>query len=406
MKKSHHEIVDEMTRVSARMNELGAMERTPENTGEFERLNAEFNDLNRQAAAARASEQVVELAMELGRPQPRITDSAPSTTQPRFTSGGTSLPLTAPTSVISAFGGYAKTGKIVASLSIGSDPDGGYEVPKELDRELQVVAANQSAILKVCKTVSGVTDAYCQNIVTGAPASGWVAEAGNRAATNTPTITQIPFFRGGLYANASATNWMLQDGAHEVGAWLTQEIGRAFGAAIATALTTGDGTDKPKGITVYTHAAVPAFGQIKIVGGGEAAKVTLDGCENALSALHPEYQGDAVFIMSPTAASQLRQQKAVGGGGFMWSPDAREGTPPTLFGKTVLIDPTLPAVAANSTSVYVAAWQRAYTFVRYGQPIVVRDNVTSKGNTLFYLEQRCGGALTDSNAIVCHKTMA
>lgn len=307
-----------------------------------------------------------------------------------------------------AFGEWASTGRIVEhkAMSISVPADGGLEVPTELDTELQRIASNESAILGLCKVKTGATDAYVQNIVTGAPASGWVSETAARAATATPTITQVPFSRGGVYANAACTNWFLQDGEHEVGAWLTDEIGRAFGAAIAAALTTGDGTDKPKGLTAYTHAAVPTFGQIKIVGGGEAAKVTLDGCLAALMALHPQYQRDAAFVISTTAAAMLRGQKAVGGGGFMWSPDAKEGVPPTMFGKPVFIDPTLPAVAANSLSVYVAAWKRAYTAVRYGSPIMVRDPMTSKGNTLFYLEQRVGGGLTDSTAIVCHKTMA
>jgi HK97 family phage major capsid protein len=306
-----------------------------------------------------------------------------------------------------AFERFARTGEFERkAMSIGSSPDGGYEVPTELDTELQRVASNVSPILQVCKCVNGATDAYVQNIVTGVPASGWVAESGNRAATATPTITQITFNRGGVYANASATNWMLQDGAHDVGQWLTDEIGRAFGSAIATALSSGDGVNKPKGITQYVHAAVPTFGQVKQVGGGQAAAVTLDGCLNALMALHPEYQDDAVFIMSTTAAAMLRAQKASTAGSFMWSPDAKEGVPPSLFGKRVLIDPTLPAVVAGSKSVYVASWRRAYTCVNYGSPFIVRDAVTAKGNTLFYLERRVGGALTDSNAIACHVTQA
>ena len=56
-------------------------------------------------------------------------------------------------------------------------------------------------------------------------------------------------------------------------------------------------------------------------------------------------------------------------------------------------------VAAGSASVLVGDFKAGYLITDIGRPTFIVDNVTSKGNTLFYVENRVGGAVVDSNAI-------
>jgi HK97 family phage major capsid protein len=296
------------------------------------------------------------------------------------------------------------------ALTIGSNPDGGYEVPPQLDNELQIVAANYSPLLKLCKSVVGVTDGYVQNVATTLPAAAWVAEGATRSNTTTPNLAQIVFTRGGVYAAVQASQWLLQDNTHDLYSFIISELGRQFGAQIGTAATGGTGTNQPKGLLSQTLAATAdgtrAFGTVEYIPTGGATQApSIDNCITALSHLHPSYQQGAAWLMSQSAAAALMTSKASTAGSYLWQPDMSAAQPPTLLGLPVFIDPTLPAATtANAYSIWLGNWPRAYTVVRYGRPIMVRDDVTNKGQIILYSEQRVGGNVTDTSALKAIKT--
>lgn len=299
------------------------------------------------------------------------------------------------------------------AMSIGSLADGGYEVPTQLDAELQRVATTYSPLLGLCKVASGKTDAYVQNVATGLPASAWVAETAARNVTASPPLAQVAFQRGGVYAVVQITRWALEDADHDLSSFIISELGRQFGSAIGAAIIGGAaGQPAPKGLGAQTTAATAdgtrAFGTVEhLVTGGAATAPTLDHCISLMSKMNPSYLANASWIMSPGAAAALMTQKASTGGNYMWQPDLSASQPPTLFGKRVFVDPNLPApTAANALSVWLGDWQRAYTVVRYGRPVLIRDDVTVKGQVLIYSEQRVGGNMTDSSAVKVIKTSA
>jgi HK97 family phage major capsid protein len=298
------------------------------------------------------------------------------------------------------------------TLTIGTPADGGYSVPAQGDQELQIVAANYSPLLRLCKTVASATDGYVANVATTQPASAWVSEGATRTNTTVPVLAQVTFSRGGVYAAVQGSQWLFQDSMYDLYSFLLSEIGRQFGAAIGTAVTSGNGTNQPKGLTAQTLAATAdgarAFGTIEYIpSGGATTAPRLDNCITALSHLHPQYQADAAWLMSPSAAAALMTQKASTAGSYLWQPDMSASQPPTLFGKPVYIDPTLPAATtANAYSIWLGAWPRAYTVVYYGMPILVRDDVSSKGAIILYSERRVGGNITDSSALKALKTSA
>ncbi len=58
----------------------------------------------------------------------------------------------------------------------------------------------------------------------------------------------------------------------------------------------------------------------------------------------------------------------------------------------------MPAPAADANAVILADFAGAYLIADVGSPVLIRDNVTSKGLTKFYVERRVLGAALDTNA--------
>lgn len=305
---------------------------------------------------------------------------------------------------LAAIGRYVKSGGLQAAMTIGgaAGAEGGFTVPTTVDAQLLGAYANQSPLFALARRREGVTAGFRFPVATGLPAVGWVAETGTRTATDTPTFAEVLPPNGGIYANASATQWLLQDTDYDLGSWIVGEIGRAQGQAIGAALAAGDGTNKPKGLTVYTHAttadAARAFGSIQYVPGGAVASLNIDAAISAFYALQPEFQLNSSWIMSPTAAETLRKQKSSSGGDYMWT-EPQAGQPALLVGRPVHIDVNLPAVSGTNVVAYIGDWQRAYGVTVLGQAIFIVDPYTSKGSVLTYSERRIGGALLDSCAL-------
>jgi HK97 family phage major capsid protein len=400
------EINEEMKRIVNKAEAEGR-QTTGAEQRRVEELSREFSEVEDKITRT----VVAETAERTSKPQPRVSQPVDA-----IPSARTVAPVIgANADTVKFLATFARTGvrTIQNAMSIGSLPDGGYEVPVQLDSELQTVAASYSPLLKLAKVVDGATDGYVQNVATTLPASAWKTESDARGITASPNIAQVTFQRGAVAAVVQCSQWVLQDAERDMYAFLVSELGRQFGSAIGTAITTGAAAQPaPKGLTAATLAATAdgarAFGTVEYLAtGGATTAPTLDNCITLMSKMHPSYLEGAAWLMSPTAAAALMTQKASTAGSYMWQTDLAAGQPPTLFGKPVYIDPTLPAATTgNACSVWLGHWPRAYTVVRYGRPILVRDDVTVKGQVLLYSEQRVGGNITDSSALKAIKTAA
>ncbi|MBI5068146.1 MAG: phage major capsid protein [Deltaproteobacteria bacterium] len=376
-------------------------------------IHDEFNTLEQQVAAADRSR-------ILATPQPLPPGVRDGQVPPsrRASAGHSGSAILAGGAIgqdqraVKALADFARRGiPFQSSMSIGSDPDGGYLVPVEIDRDMQTVAAGFSPLLPLAKNYFGVTDGFRPVVVSTLPGSTWKAEGDTRSVTASPGLTQIVPQRGGVAAVVQASQWVLQDSdpvAYDV---IVRGLGMQNGAAIGAAIISGAaGQPAPKGLTAQTTAATAdgsrAFGTVEhIATGGATTAPSLDNCLTALSRLHPFYQAGAAWLMSPSAWAALQGQKSSGGGDFMWQPDLNAKEPPRLFGKPVHIDPNLPAATtAGALSVWLGDWQRAYAVCHYGSPILIRDDVTVKGQVLIYSERRVGGNLVDSAACKAIKT--
>jgi HK97 family phage major capsid protein len=143
----------------------------------------------------------------------------------------------------------------VKALSVGSGPDGGYLVPREIETEIGARLKDISPIrsLASVRTVSG--NVYKKPFMTSAPAVGWVGEAEARTQTNSPVLDELSFPVMELYAMPAATATLLEDSAVNIDQWIASEVDLAFAAQEGTAFVNGDGDNKPNGFLSYETVA-------------------------------------------------------------------------------------------------------------------------------------------------------
>ena len=158
-----------------------------------------------------------------------------------------------------AFDGYVRKGEAAhlrdlesKALSVGSDPDGGFLVPDELERAVNRAVKNVSPIRAIAgiRQVSG--SVYKKPFAIAGAESGWVAETAARPETDTPTLAELSFPTMELYAMPAATSALLDDSAVNIDEWIAEEVRDAFAQQEGTAFVTGNGTNKPKGFLDYT----------------------------------------------------------------------------------------------------------------------------------------------------------
>jgi HK97 family phage major capsid protein len=289
-------------------------------------------------------------------------------------------------------------------LSAGSNPDGGYLVPPEIEQTIgqRLTAISPIRAIAGGRTISG--NIYKKPFMTSGPAVGWVGETDARAQTASPTLDELSFPAMELYAQPAATATLLEDAAVDIEQWIAQEVEQVFAEQEGIAFVSGDGNNKPKGFLSYTTVANGSWtwGNIGTVATGVAgafpASDPSDVLIDLVYALGPGYRQNAVFVMNRKTQSTIRKFKD-STGNYLWQPPAVAGARASLMGFALHDAEDMPDVAADSLSIAFGDFNRGYLVVDRAGVSVLRDPYSAKPYVLFYTTKRIGGGVQDFDAI-------
>ncbi len=317
-----------------------------------------------------------------------------------------------------AFDAYVRRGESanlraleLKALSAGSNPDGGFLVPPELEREIGRRLGNISPIrrLAAVREISG--NVYKKPFMTAGAAAGWVGETDARPQTATPTLAELSFPAMELYANPGATATLLEDAAVDIDAWVAGEVESTFAEQEGTAFVSGDGVNRPKGFLAYPTVANGSWshGNIGYVASGAAgafpASNPSDVLIDLIYALRPGYRQNATFVMNRKTQSVVRKFKD-STGNYLWQPPATADGRASLMGFPVADTEDMPDVAANALALAFGDFRRGYLVVDRKGVSVTRDPYTNKPYVMFYTVKRVGGGVQDYDAIKLMKFAA
>ena len=317
-----------------------------------------------------------------------------------------------------AFEAYVRSGEAsglraleVKALSAGSNPDGGYLVPPEVETQIgqRLTAISPIRSIAGVRTISG--NVYKKPFMTTGPAVGWVGETDARTQTTSPTLDELSFPAMELYAMPAATATLLEDAAVNIDQWLAQEVEQVFAAQEGTAFVTGDGSNKPKGFLSYTAVDNNSWtwGNIGYIPTGAAgafpSSAPSDVLVDLVYAVNAGYRQNAVFVMNRKTQSAIRKFKD-GQGNYLWQPPAIAGGRASLMTFPVIEAEDMPDIAANALAIAFGDFNRGYLVVDRAGVTVLRDPYTAKPYVLFYTTKRVGGGVQDFDAIKVMKFAA
>jgi HK97 family phage major capsid protein len=298
--------------------------------------------------------------------------------------------------------------EVKSAISDGSNPDGGFAVPIELDRNIGATLVNMSAMRRLSNIITaGIGYQKLYNV--HGTVSGWVGETTARPTTANSQLAKLTPFFGEIYANPAATQQSLDDIFFDVEAWINQEVGTEF-AKQEGAFLNGTGVNQPKGLLAYATAsttdATRAFGTLQYIATGAAAAflpVTatyspFDALIDLTAALKVAHRNGAQFLMNKATLGVLRKLKSTLSGEYLMTlPTA--ATPGTILGYGYDEDENMPDIGAGAFPIAFGNFKSAYTIVDVMGTRILRDPYTNKPYINFYVTKRVGGMLENSEAV-------
>jgi HK97 family phage major capsid protein len=321
----------------------------------------------------------------------------------------------------SAFDRYVRKGdaagldalelKTTASFSAGSNADGGYTVPLEIENTIDRVLAKVSPIRAIATVRQIGGNVYRKPIATAGAATGWVAETDARPQTDTPTLAVIDFPAMELYAMPAATATLLDDSAVNIEQWLAGEVQTVFAEQEGYAFVNGDGTTQPKGFLSETTVADASWVWTKLgyiasgADGAFASSNPTDALVSLAYAPKQAYRANGTWVMNRKTESVIRKFKD-STGNYIWQPGVAAGQPPTLLGYPVAEAEDMPDIGSGTYSIAFGDFARGYLVVDRIGIRTLRDPYSAKPYVLFYTTKRVGGGVQNYEAIKLMKFSA
>lgn len=226
-------------------------------------------------------------------------------------------------------------------------------------------------------------------------AASWTAEVSTRAETTgyTTSLNTIPAHE--LYALVDISSALLEDSVFDLDSEMNIEFAEQFAKAEGEAFISGNGTNKPTGIT---NGSTVGTG----VTCASATAITTDEIFDLVHSLKSEYAGSAAFMMNRATLGAVRKLKD-GNGQYIFQTgfSGTAGLPNTIAGHPYVEAPDVADIATGAKPIIFGDYRRGYMIVDRVALSVLRDGFTqaASGNVRFLARRRVGGEVVLAEAM-------
>jgi HK97 family phage major capsid protein len=127
--------------------------------------------------------------------------------------------------------------------------------------------------------------------------------------------------------------------------------------------------------------------------------VDADALIDLVYSLNASYRGGASFVMNSTTAGAVRKLKDSGTGSYVWQPGLAAGQPDRLLGYPVAVWEDVDDIAGGALPVAFGNFNEGYELIDRSDLKITLDEVTSPGQTKFYVRKRVYGHVRNNDAI-------
>jgi HK97 family phage major capsid protein len=293
----------------------------------------------------------------------------------------------------------------VKTMSVGSDPDGGYFVTPDTSGRIVSKIFETSPMRGICSQMTISTDKLEGIEDLNEAGAGYAGETSQSGDTTTPQVGKWEIPVWWIDTEPKVTQQLLDDAAVDIEAWLGNKVANKLGRFENAEFVAGD-TAKIRGLTSYDIAADSGSGvdwgtlgyAVSGASGAFASSNPADKIHDLVGLLKNEYLSNARFLTRRSVITAVRKFKD-GQGQYLWQPSLQMGQPEMLVGYPITRAEDMPALAADSKSLMFGDFREGYTIVDRVGIRVLRDNLTAKPYVKFYTTKRTGGGVLNFEAI-------
>lgn len=284
------------------------------------------------------------------------------------------------------------------ALSTGSDEQGGYIAPPELDRLIEARLMQSSPMRQIATVRQTSAGVYRKPVSLGIGAR-WAGETDDRTETSVDGLSLLEFPAGELYAMPAATQTLLEDSYADIDEWLADEVDAAFSVQESNAFISGDGNNKPRGLlrNQIVDEGSHSWGKLGFVQGDFGQNNAGDQLIDLIYAPKSQFRTNGRFVMNRRTAADVRKLKD-GDGKYLWAPGV-SGQPSTVLGYPVTEMEDMPDIGGGQFAIAFGDFRKGYLIADRQGARVLRDPFSAKPYVLFYTTKRVGGGVQNFDAI-------
>ena len=288
-----------------------------------------------------------------------------------------------------SFGAYLHRGDAISAdevktLTVSSDPGGGYLAPAEMSTEFIRDLVEFSPIRQYAsvRTTSAPSVKYPKR--TGVTNAQWEGET-EESTGSEPSFGQLDIPVHKLTTFVDISEELLADSGGAAEAEVRLALAEDFGQKEAIGFVKGSGVKQPEGFL--------ANAEIEHTVNGHATNLSADKLIDLLYALPAAYRNatGAAWAMNGTTLAAVRKLKD-GHNNYLWQPSFQAGQPETILGKPVVEMVDMPDIADGNFPIIFGDWS-AYRIVDRLALSVLVDPYTQKRNGVVRIHgtRRVGG---------------